>query len=854
MIVEQLKDNSIKLKRVFVEPKLPGELMPLQHIANNLWWSWNKEATSLFQQIDPERWTGHFNYNPLALLDALTLDRARELMADKEFMALMHRVKESFDAYMAEQPVDKPSVAYFSMEYGLQISVRLYSGGLGILAGDYLKEASDQRYPLVAVGLMYRYGYFQQSISMHGDQINNYPPQEYTKLPMQPVRDENGEWKRISINLPGRTVLAKIWKLKVGRVSLYLLDTDINENSWEDRTLTHQLYGGDNEHRLKQEILLGIGGIRLLETIGYQADIYHCNEGHAAFMGMERLRLLREKQRLGFSEALEVVQGTSLFTTHTPVPAGHDYFPEDLLRNYMYNYIEEMGADWERFVSMGKIDRHNHHELFSMSHLAMRLCQEVNGVSELHGKVSQRMFKALYPGYSHAEIHIGHVTNGVHYPSWIAHDWHKILQQHDSNHFVAHQSEPEVWEVINNLPDEEVRAIRQRLKVRLLDYIRESLKEDLTRRGESPAVIFNMLNGIDNQALVVGFARRFATYKRAHLLFRNLERLAKLVNDPEHPVVFVFAGKAHPADEPGQQLIKDIVHVSKRPEFAGKIIFLEGYNMEMAKFLVQGVDVWLNTPTRPKEASGTSGMKAAMNGVVNFSVLDGWWAEGYRSDSGWALPLERTYEDQELQNELDAETIYNTFESEIVPTYFGKGSTGNAPEWITYVKNIMTKVAPQFTMKRMLDDYTERYYNKLKSTGDVMKSDHFRNANELAKWKRQLRLRWKAIHVLDKDVFDTENFSLTLGDEFHLRFKIYLDDIAAEDVQLEALFFNRKNEDELELRHKYPIPLVHAEGHEATFETTIPLEMSGVFEYGFRLTPKHELLGHRQSIDLVKWL
>lgn len=854
MIVEQLKDNTIKLKRVFVESKLPEELLPLQPIANNLWWSWNKEATSLFQQIDPERWTREFNYNPIAVLDALSLERARELTADQDFMERLQRVKTAFDAYMAGQPVDKPSVAYFSMEYGLQISVRLYSGGLGILAGDYLKEASDQRYPLVAVGLLYRYGYFQQSISMHGDQINNYPPQEYTKLPMQPVRDENGEWKRITIDLPGRTLLAKIWKLKVGRISLYLLDTDINENSWEDRTLTHQLYGGDNEHRLKQEILLGIGGIRLLEAIGYEADIYHCNEGHAAFMGLERLRLLREKQRLGFDEALEIVRASSLFTTHTPVPAGHDYFPEELLRTYMYTYAEELGADWERFVGLGKVDRHDHHELFSMSHLAMRLCQEVNGVSELHGKVSQRMFKVLYPGYSHQELHIGHVTNGVHYPTWIANDWHQILQRDDSAHFVAHQSEPDVWQVINDLPNEEVSAIRQRLKVRLLDYIRTTLKEDLTRRGENPSTIFNILNGINNQALVVGFARRFATYKRAHLLFRNLERLAKLVNDPEHPVLFVFAGKAHPADEPGQRLIKDIVHISKRPEFAGKVIFLQGYNMEMAKFLVQGVDVWLNTPTRPKEASGTSGMKAAMNGVVNFSVLDGWWAEGYRPDSGWALPLERTYDDQELQNELDAETIYNVFESEIVPTYFGTGATGNAPEWITYVKNIMTKVAPQFTMKRMLDDYTDRYYNKLKQQGDLMRHDQFQAAHELATWKQQLRLRWKAIHVLDREVFDTENYSMTLGDQFHLRFKVYLDDIAAEDVQLEALFFKRKNEDELDLRYTYPIPLVHAEGHEATFETTIQLEMSGVYEYGFRLTPKHKLLAHQQCVDLVKWL
>lgn len=852
-MVEQLKDSTIKLKRVFVETKLPDELKSLQEMAGNLWWSWNKDAIDLFQRILPEKWVEK-NYNPIAILDALSPERARELMADEAYMGQLRSVETKYRHYMDQAPVDKPSVVYFSMEYGLQISVRLYSGGLGILAGDYLKEASDQRYPMVAIGLLYRYGYFQQSISLHGDQINNFPPQEFAKLPIKPVRDDQGEWVRISVQLKDRTVYAKVWKLMVGRVSLYLLDADIPENSWEDRALTHQLYGGDNEHRLKQEILLGIGGIRLLTAIGHQADLYHCNEGHAAFMGLERLRLLSEKHQLNFNEALEAVRASSLFTTHTPVPAGHDYFAESLLQEYMFNYVESLGVKWKHFVSLGKIDSENTNELFSMSHLAIRLCQEVNGVSELHGKVSQRMFKVLYPGYNHKEVHIGHVTNGVHYPTWIAREWHDVLQGKDLDQFLAHQSEPEAWSRINDLSDEQIASIRQTLKERLLDHVRESLREDLTRRGENPASIFHVLNGINNKALVVGFARRFATYKRAHLLFRNLERLSRLVNDPDHPVMFLFAGKAHPADEPGQNLIKDIVHISKRPEFAGKIIFLEGYNMEMAKFLVQGVDVWLNTPTRPKEASGTSGMKAAMNGVVNFSVLDGWWAEGYQPNAGWALPLERTYDDQGLQDELDAETLYNVFETQIVPTYFGKGDQGNDAGWLSYVRNIMTEVAPQFTMKRMLDDYTDRYYHKLNRQGQRFFADNFQNARHLAGWKKHLKERWEAIHVLEKDVYDTDNYKLALGDDFKIRFKVYLDDINPEDVQLEAIFFKRIDENTLDLRHDYPIPMVDKGDHHATFETTLSMEITGVYEYGFRLTPKSDLLGHRQCLELVKWL
>lgn len=853
-MVEQLKDNQINLKRIFIKSELPEVLSPLRDLAQNLWWSWNYEATNLFSELDPKKWVAS-NYNPIEILDNLSIERANELAQNKTFLKRLKAVKKDFDAYLNEaKKTDSPTIAYFSMEYGLHISTRLYSGGLGILAGDYLKEASDQNSNLAAIGLLYRYGYFQQSISLHGDQIHEYQAQKFTAMPLDPVRDSNGEWLKITINLQGRTVYAKIWCLKVGRVPLYLLDTDISENNWEDRALTHQLYGGDNEHRLRQEILLGIGGIKALEAIRYEADIYHCNEGHAAFMTLERLKGYIQRNQLSFTEAKEVVRSSSLFTTHTPVPAGHDYFAEDLLRSYLYGYTHELGINWDQFMELGKINRHDGHELFSMSHLAIRLCQEVNGVSELHGKVSQEMFKVLYPGFNHKELHIGFVTNGVHYPTWVSNEWHQVLSKKLGEEFIHQQSDPKQWEAVAELPSKEVHEVRTRLKERLLNYVRKQIREDLTRRGDQPSTIFRILNGIDDRALVVGFARRFATYKRADLLFRNLDRLDKLVNNPDRPVIFIFAGKAHPADQPGQQLIKDIIHVSKKPQFAGKVIFLEGYNMEMAKFLVQGVDIWLNTPTRPKEASGTSGMKAAMNGVMNFSVLDGWWAEGYREDSGWALPLERTYTDQSLQDELDAETLYSTFENEIIPTYFNRNEAGISEQWITLVKNIITKVGPHFTMKRMLDHYYERFYDKIAKRGTALRDKNFKKAHDLVNWKKHVTYKWDAIHVIDKEVFDTDNYSMKVGDQMQSKVKLFLDDLLAEHIGLELVFFKRVNEEKLELIRTQELEVTAKDGQTATYETTLGLDISGVYEYGFRLFPKHPDLPHRQDLALVKWI
>jgi len=851
-MTEELKTSATHLKRIFVASRLPEALKPLQEIAGNLWWSWHRDAMDLFESLQPEAWESS-QCNPLTILDHLGSEKSLALANDSQFMEKVNQVYADFKSYMHKTPEKNvPKIVYFSMEFGLHISVRLYSGGLGVLAGDYLKEASDQGVNLVGVGLLYRYGYFQQTISLHGDQINEYPPQEYTKMPMEPVRDEQGEWLKIQISLPGRIVWAKIWALKAGRINLYLLDTDIAENSWMDRTLTHQLYGGDNEHRLKQEILLGIGGIKAMEAIGIQGNVYHCNEGHAAFMTLERIRNARQAGYT-YQEARELVRASSLFTTHTPVPAGHDYFPEDLLYTYFQDYIPEIGLSWREFMALGRIHKDDASELFSMSHLAIHNCQEINGVSELHGAVSREMFKELYPGYHEAELPIGYVTNGVHYPTWIASEWHHLFKEYLSPGFLEDLSNKERWEGIYKIPSEKILKTRNSLKSKLLEAVKKQLKEDLTRRGEKPAIIFETLNNIKDDALILGFARRFATYKRAHLIFSNKARLAEIINQSDKPVIFLYSGKAHPADAPGQQLIKEIVQISKSPEFLGKVIFLEGYNMELAKLMVQGVDIWLNTPTRPKEASGTSGMKAAINGVINFSVLDGWWAEGYRSDAGWALPLENTYNESNLQDELDAETLYNILEMEIIPIYFNKNEQGISEEWTQFIRNIIAKVGPDFTTKRMMDDYFSRFYSPLINQGTKLLPEN-NKVSDLCSWKNHIARCWDGISVSSKSMMDTDNHSLPLGDNLAVEIQLFRNGIDAESLGLEFILYKRVSESKLDIRWTQTLNLIKTEGDFSTYNGNITLPNPGVFEYGFRLYPCNPLLSNNRSYEWVKWL
>lgn len=852
-----LRDLPVEQKprwnRVVVEPSIPKGLEKLARMFYNLWWTWNYEAEELFEQIDPELWK-QSGRNPRILAELLNINRLKKLEIDGEFISKVDAVYDKFQKYMAEaENKPKEKIAYFSMEFGLDANIKTYSGGLGILAGDYLKEASDSNKNMVGVGLLYRYGYFQQNISLFGDQIAEYHRQKFSHLPLSRVFKPDGDLMKVRIALPGRTLFAQVWKVKVGRIMLYLLDTDISDNSLTDRSVTHQLYGGDWENRFKQELLLGVGGIRALKELGIEADIYHCNEGHAAFLNLERLRILVQDDGLTFPQAMEVVRASSLFTTHTPVPAGHDFFDEDLLRTYISHYPQRLNISWQEFMNLGKYRENDPSEKFSMSVLAVKLSQEVNGVSRIHGRVSREMFHSLYEGYYADELHIGYVTNGVHHPTWAGSHWIDLYKTHFGEDYLLHQSESAYWQKIRAVPDKEIWKLRNYYRKDLIDYLKERLTDELTRRQENPKIKLKMVDLLNENALTICFARRFATYKRAHLLFSNLERLSAILNNKQFPVQIIYAGKAHPADGAGQDLIKRIIEISKKPEFLGKIFFVENYDMELAKKLVRGVDIWMNTPTRPLEASGTSGEKAVMNGVLNLSVLDGWWAEGYRPNAGWALREARTYSNQQFQDELDSETIYDLLEEEIVPLFYSR--QGGLPvRWISFVKNCIAEIAPHYTMKRMLDDYQHKYYDKLIRRSEEIRKDDFLLAREIEAWKEKMKAGWQHIEVRRVAVPDPTRRTLGLGDDFVAEIELKLNGIKGEDLGMDILFGQKEMDTVNKVMHKEEMTMVESYPGTAKFTCKIPMEKIGVYHFAFRLYPKKQWLAHKQDFNLVKWL
>ncbi len=841
-------------RKVLIQQRVPENLASMERLAKNLWWSWNYQGSELFEMINKERWY-ELKFNPIALIESLSFNELQDLSANEKFVNKLVKVTASFDAYMAKS-AEKPRdmVAYFSMEYGLHDTVKIFSGGLGMLAGDYLKEASDSNYNLVGVGLLYRYGYFTQSLSIFGDQIATYTPQKFTHLPLIPIRDEKGNWLKVTFAMPGRMVYAKIWRCDVGRVPLYLMDTDIEENEEADRTITHQLYGGDLENRLRQEILLGIGGIRLLDALDIKPDVFHSNEGHSAFIGMERLRKLIQNEKLTFTQALEMVRSSTLFTTHTPVPAGHDTFPEDLLRRYLSHYPDHISLKWEQFMNLGRMVENDTNEKFSMSVLAAKLSQEINGVSKIHGRVTREMFVKLYHGYYPDELHIGYVTNGVHLPTWTAKSWQQIYDKEFGDGFYADQSNPQYWKKIHNVDDETIWKTKLKQKDQMTDFLLQHLYADMTRRHENPKLIFKIREAANPKALTIGFARRFATYKRAHLLFSNLDRLSRIVNNKERPVQFMFAGKAHPNDKAGQDLIKRIYEISHIPEFVGKIFFFENYDMELAKYLIKGVDIWLNTPTRPLEASGTSGEKAVMNGVVNFSVLDGWWAEGYRPNAGWALREEATYDNHQFQDELDAETIYSILEEEIVPIYYDVDEKNIPVKWVSYIKNTISEIAPHFTMKRQLDDYIRQYYNPLFKRSRIMAGKNYEMARHIASWKRKVLRGWDSIEVVSVKTPDSNQKPLSLGESFKAEIILDLNELSGTDIGIEVLFGKKVNDEVREPSFKEEMNLMRSEKNIVSFSCDIPINQAGVYDFAFRLFPKSPLLPHRQDFNLVKWI
>jgi phosphorylase/glycogen(starch) synthase len=841
-------------KKIFVQVKVPEQLEPLRELSMNLWWSWNYEAITLFKSIDEKLWET-VDHNPVALLYRLSYEKFQALKRNEKFIEQLNEVYNAYKAYMAvaeQKPVEQ--VAYFSMEFGLHESIKIYSGGLGILAGDYLKEASDSNKNLFGIGLLYRYGYFNQNFSFYGEQIAERNPQKFTELPLIPVRKPDGEWITINLALPGRTLNAKVWKIDVGRIPLYLLDADIDENVPEDRSITHQLYGGDWDNRFKQELLLGIGGIRLIREMGLDPDVYHLNEGHAAFACLERLRSFVEEKALRFETALEVVRSTTLFTTHTPVPAGHDTFAEDMIRMYIPQYADRVNITWEQFMSLGRVHKSNSAEKFSMSVLAAKLSQEVNAVSRIHGSVTRNMFRELYPAFFADELHIGYVTNGVHLPTWAAGNWQKFYAGSLGQDLIESQTDKEYWKKIHNISDQVIWQQRLKAKITFVNFLRTKLQNDLTRRQENPKMVFNILEQIDEKALYIGFARRFATYKRAHLLFSNLEKLTALLNDPSRPLRFVFAGKAHPNDKPGQDLIKRIIEVSKIPQFNGKIIFLENYDMNVAHRMVSGVDIWLNTPQRPMEASGTSGEKAIMNGVINLSVLDGWWAEGYKPNAGWALQEAHTYGNMAFQDELDAETIYYLIEEEILPAYFDIDSDGIPHKWISYMKNNISEIVPNFTMRRMINDYYRNFYSKLFSRGKAMRDNDFALAHQIRNWKHSIVEKWAGVEVISIRLPNSTSKPLNLGEDFSVEIVLNTNGIQPENIGIDIVIGQKVNDKVEDIYHKEELKLLNNSGVKAVYACAITQKVSGVFDFAFRIFPKAVFLPHRQDFNLVKWI
>lgn len=835
--------------RMMVMKNIPKELSSLDELAHNLWWVWHPAARQLFESIDAKLWEA-CEENPIDLLERISYGRLQELAVDADFLNRLGAVKRSFDVYMeAKQKQAGARIAYLSMEYGLHSSLKLYSGGLGVLAGDYLKEASDRNVNMVAVGLFYRYGYFTQRLSHVGQQIASYNHQNFAQSPAVPVRDGSGRWVTVEVALPGRMVKIRLWAVQVGRIPLYLLDTDFEENWEQDRSITYYLYGGDHENRFKQEMVLGIGGMRALQAAGASPTLLHLNEGHAAFAGLERMRQYMEDEKLSFEEARELVRASSLFTTHTPVPAGHDRFDESLVRTYMSHYPERFTITWDRFIGFGRVNASDSSEKFSMSNLAANFSVAMNGVSELHGKVSQKMFAGLWPGYFPTENHVGAVTNGVHYPTWIADEWRSEL--HPSGNVDAL---PE-WGCVETISDSRLWEIRSELKRRLVDSIIEMLDSAEMLQAQAPRNLVRIKEQLSPSVLTIGFARRFATYKRAHLLFTDLARLSSIVNNPDRPVQFLFAGKAHPYDAAGQDLIKRIFEVSQRPEFQGKILFLPNYDMQLAHRLVQGVDVWLNTPTRPQEASGTSGMKAVMNGVLHFSVLDGWWVEGYEVGAGWAVAEQRTYSEQEIQDELDASIIYTTIENEIAPLYYTRDGSGVPHGWVDFIRRSMTRIAPRFATTRMQQDYFSRYYNPLAERLAMLSRDGKKLLYELVAWKQHMLSNWNMVQVIRVERLDAGEQQVITGNAYRERVLLDTGEIEPRYIGVEEVIADlQPGQADVKIVDKKEFTLKQQDGHRAEYEVELRPTSPGTYERAIRIFATHPLLPHRMDFGLVRWI
>lgn len=786
-------DFSKKLHRFTVVPSLPPELAGLQRIANNLWWTWEPEAIALFRRLDPELWE-ESRHNPVEILGVLQQTSLDSLVTDEGFMSHLARVEERLNMYLAGRPwfersykgAKDVSVAYFSMEFGLHESVPVYSGGLGILAGDHLKTSSDLGAPLVGVGLLYRQGYFRQYLNIEGWQQEFYPENDFYNLPLHLERDAKGEPYKVELELPGRKVGVHIWRVQVGRVPLYLLDTNLEENAPEDREITAQLYGGDQDMRIRQEILLGIGGIRALRVMGIEPQVCHMNEGHAAFLALERIKVLMEEQKARFNEALEAVRAGNIFTTHTPVEAGIDHFYPDLIDKYLSRYYRTLGLSRDEFLGLGRHNPKSAHEPFCMAVLALKLAGYANGVSQLHGEVSRRMWKNLWPELPEEHLPLTSITNGVHGRTWLSHEMAGLFDRYLGSRWIDDSTDHSVWRRVARIPDSELWRTHERCRERLVEFARKRLKAQLCKVGATAKEISTAEEVLDPEALTIGFARRFATYKRGALLLRDIERLSRILNDANRPVQIIFAGKAHPADHEGKELIRQIVQISKDERFRHRVVFIEDYDMGVARHLVQGVDVWLNTPRRPLEASGTSGMKVAFNGGLNMSVLDGWWVEGYKGNNGWAIGNGEVYEDVEYQNEVEGRAIYDLLEKEVIPLFYDRGGDSIPRGWIASMKASLQTLCPVFSTDRMVQEYTDRFYISAHEQWSRLSSNNLALARDLARWKGDIHKRWPQVRI--EEVIAEADEEVGVGARMPVSAKVFIGDIPPAEVSVEAYF------------------------------------------------------------------
>ena len=851
--------------KITVNPQLPKNINRLQEIANNLWWSWNSEFLRLFKKIDNDLWET-VDKNPVKFLRRVSQERIERASNDDKFVKEYNKVVKNFDDYMTSKdtwfnkkyPENKNDlIAYFSAEYGLDETIPIYSGGLGILSGDHLKSASDLGIPLVGVGLLYKNGYFNQKIEGYGIQVSEYQDIDLENLPINPVKNEKGEDLIIYVKFPKRRLYLKVWQINVGRVKLYLLDSDIDNNNPEDRDVTLRLYGGDQEMRIRQEIVLGMSGVELLKVLGLNPTIYHMNEGHSAFLTLELMKNTIEEKQVSFDVAKDIVSAKTVFTTHTPVPAGNDIFPVDLVEKYFKNYWEFLGTDRETFLRLGMKPTDNMENSFNMGILALKIAGKKNGVSKLHGEVSRELFGEVWPNIAANESPITYVTNGIHTCSWLAPKLKDLYNEYLTTPATPFWQDKihleETWKRIKNIPNDKLWQVHLERKQKLIELIKENTTNRLRRAGVSYEEVKEIVSGLNANDLIIGFARRFATYKRATLIFNDIERITEILNDSERPVKLVFAGKAHPADKPGQDLIKYIHELSMKPQFKGKIFLLENYNIAMSRYLVSGVDVWLNTPRRPMEASGTSGQKASVNGVINFSVLDGWWAEGYDQTNGWNIGTNKEYSSYQEQDIADSESIYRTLENKIIPMFYDRNENGISDRWVETMKNSIITTGGKYSTARMLVDYTNKLYMPLIN----LTNEYFNileRAVEFTSWKKDIYTHWKNITIEQED--NPENINIDAGDSIEVRCNVTIPNLSKDDIQVQVYCGRVADNGTVDDVIVIPMKFVSEEEEYKRYHYSakIKLQTGGNYGYTFRVMPQNEMLLDSENLDLVKWI